>query len=71
MIYVGPTFKKLNLQNLEHLSIQKSRVRWIHDKAFKSLKKLAFLNFQNNDVKRFKRSILPYPALFLTVINFR
>ena len=71
MIYIGSTFKKLKLPNLNHLSIKDSGVKWIHDKAFASFKKLVFINLKNNYLKHFQRSLLPDPAPYLTVFNFR
>lgn len=71
MIYVGPAFNMLTLPYLVSLTIKKSGVRWIHSRAFSSLRSLAFLNLMDNEITELERSLLPDPALKLAVINIR
>ncbi|XP_054709730.1 slit homolog 1 protein-like [Uloborus diversus] len=71
MVYIGHTFKNMNLTSLRALVIEKSRVRWIEAGAFSAFKNLAFFQFLGNEIKYFERSFLPNPAINLHAVNFK
>ncbi|XP_035220377.1 leucine-rich repeat and fibronectin type-III domain-containing protein 5-like [Stegodyphus dumicola] len=71
MLYIGPTFQMMNIASLRVLVIENSRVKWIHDKAFSSFKKLSYFHLIDNHIQTFKRSFLPNPAENLNVINLK